>query len=276
MPGNWSSTCARPRSGPGGPCDTASDLRTEFTSRLRYDDASGRTPISSQLGCSRFRQRLWETRMKAISRRVVMTGMVAAGASVWAGRAIAQAPSGPFKLDPLPYPADKNEPHIDAQTMTIHHDRHHAAYVANLNTAAGQISGTRHPSRCRSVLAKLGDVPEAVRTAVRNNGGGHANHTMFWQIMGGSGGVPDGDLKAAVDRDLGGLEKIAGAVQRRRSARLRLGLGVRHRDANGKLALIDEAQPGYAADGRTARADGQRCLGARLLPEIPEPPRRTT
>ena len=64
------------------------------------------------------------------------------------------------------------------------------------------------PARCRHVLAKLGDVPEAVRTAVRNNGGGHANHTMFWQIMGGSGGVPDGDLKAAVDRDLGGLEKL--------------------------------------------------------------------
>jgi Fe-Mn family superoxide dismutase len=145
--------------------------------------------------------------MKAINRRVVMTGMVAAAANVWAARTFAQAPSGPFKLDPLPYPADKNEPHIDAQTMTIHHGRHHAAYVANLNTAAGQYPqlGTRP---LQEVLAKLGDVPEAVRTAVRNNGGGHANHTMFWQIMGGSGGAPDGDLKAAIDRDLGGLDKL--------------------------------------------------------------------
>ena len=123
-------------------------------------------------------------------------------------RAFAQAPAGPFTLPPLPYPANKNEPHIDAQTMEIHHDRHHAAYVTNLNAAvAAHADLAAKP--LHDILARLGDVPEAVRTAVRNNGGGHANHSMFWQIMGAPGGTgPEGELKAAIDRDLGGLEKL--------------------------------------------------------------------
>ena len=122
-------------------------------------------------------------------------------------RASAQAPSGPFKLEPLPYPSNKNEPHIDTQTMEIHHGRHHAAYVNNLNTAAAQYPelGSRP---LHEVLSKLADVPETVRTAVRNNGGGHANHTMFWQIMGGAGGEPDGDLRSAIVRDFGALDKL--------------------------------------------------------------------
>ena len=91
--------------------------------------------------------------------------------------------------------------------MEIHHDRHHAAYVANLNAAAKH---TRRSAGCalHGMLGKLGDVPEAIRTAVRNNGGGHANHTMFWQIMGGSGGEPAGEVKAAIERDLGGFDKF--------------------------------------------------------------------
>ena len=119
----------------------------------------------------------------------------------------AAAPSGPFKLDPLPYAANKNEPHIDAMTMEIHHGKHHAAYVNNLNTAAGQY-GDLGKTPLQDILAKLTDVPEAVRTAVRNNGGGHANHTMYWQIMGGAGGEPKGELKAAIDRDFSGLAKL--------------------------------------------------------------------
>jgi superoxide dismutase, Fe-Mn family len=91
--------------------------------------------------------------------------------------------------------------------MEIHHDRHHAAYVNNLNTIAKD-----HPAigttPLQDVLAKLGDVPEAVRTAVRNNGGGHANHTMFWQLMGPGGSKPEGEVAQAIDRDLGGLQKF--------------------------------------------------------------------
>src|SRR4029077_21216776 len=86
-------------------------------------------------------------------------------------------------LPPLPYPFDALEPHIDKQTMEIHHGKHHAAYVNNLNAAL-----EKHPDlQSKSVeelIRGLSTVPEAIRTAVRNNGGGHANHTMFWQIMG--------------------------------------------------------------------------------------------
>jgi len=145
--------------------------------------------------------------MSAINRRAALTGLVAMQAAVLMPRAYAQAPAGPFKLDPLPYPASKNEPHIDTQTMEIHHARHHGAYVNNLNVVAGQYPalGT---TPLDQVLGKLGDVPEAARTAVRNNGGAHANHIMFWQIMGGSGGAPTGELKAAIDRDFGGFDKL--------------------------------------------------------------------
>jgi Fe-Mn family superoxide dismutase len=148
-----------------------------------------------------------EMQMHSLNRRTMIAGSVAIGAAVLMRSAFAQAPSGPFKLEPLPYPASKNEPHIDTQTMEIHHGRHHAAYVNNLNSAAAQYAelGTRP---LHEILGKLGDVPEAVRTAVRNNGGGHANHAMFWQIMGGSGGEPKGDLKAAIDRDFGSFEKL--------------------------------------------------------------------
>ena len=143
--------------------------------------------------------------MVQFSRRGLLLG---AGAIVSVGgRAFAQAPTGPFKLDPLPYPANKNEPHIDAQTMELHHGRHHAAFVNNLNTVAAQ-NGEVGKVPLHELLAKLNDVPEAIRTTIRNNGGGHANHTMYWQIMGGSGGEPTGELKSAIERDLGGLEKL--------------------------------------------------------------------
>ncbi|WP_262030809.1 superoxide dismutase [Microvirga sp. Mcv34] len=142
-----------------------------------------------------------------LSRRHLLTGATLLAASAAIPRAWAQAPAGPFKLDPLPYAPSKNEPHIDAQTMEIHHDKHHAAYVNNLNAALGQnAEAAKMP--LQDMLANLSKVPESIRTAVRNNGGGHANHTMFWQIMGGQGGQPSGDLKAAIDRDLGGFQKF--------------------------------------------------------------------
>ena len=143
-----------------------------------------------------------------ISRRRLLLGASMLGASAaFSGRALAQAPAGPFKLDPLPYATNKNEPHIDAQTMELHHGRHHAAYVTALNGVAAQ-HGQVRTMPLHEMLAKLGELPEAIRTTVRNNGGGHANHTMFWQIMGGSGGEPQGELKAAIDRDLGGMQKF--------------------------------------------------------------------
>ncbi len=155
-----------------------------------------------------------------ITRRIVLGA--AGAAALEAPRAFAQAASGAapgaFTLPPLPYAPDANEPHIDAETMLLHHDRHHAAYVAALNGAVrdNAVLGERP---VHDLLARLPDVPDAVRATVRNNGGGHANHSMFWQVMGGSGGAPSGDVLAAVDRDLGGMEAM-------RTAFNRMGLGL--------------------------------------------------
>lgn len=142
-------------------------------------------------------------------RRSILAGLgaLAFAGSTGGARAQAAAPSGPYKLAPLPYAPTALEPHIDAKTMEIHHGRHHAAYVTNLNTALKD-HGDLAKLPLEQLLAKLGDVPEAVRTAIRNNGGGHANHTMFWEVMGGKGGEPTGDVKAAIERDLGGFAKL--------------------------------------------------------------------
>src|SRR5687767_14819741 len=97
-------------------------------------------------------------------------------------------------LPPLPYAFDALEPHIDAKTMEIHHGKHHQAYVNNLNAALEKAPELQNKS-LDELLKNLNGVPEAVRTAVRNNGGGHWNHTMFWQIMGpGAGGTPSGAI----------------------------------------------------------------------------------
>ncbi len=145
-----------------------------------------------------------------LSRRTALFGTAALASVFAAPRAWSQAApaaSGPFTLPPLPYAPNANEPHIDAQTMEIHHGRHHAAYVANLNTAVKDHSQVA-AMPIEQILAKLGEMPEGIRTALRNNGGGHANHTMFWGVMGGKGGAPSGDLAAAITRDLGGLDKL--------------------------------------------------------------------
>jgi len=112
-------------------------------------------------------------------------------------------PSGPFSLPPLPYAVDALEPHIDAQTMEIHHGRHHAAYVNNLNNALASAPDLARKS-IEEILTDLNSVPEAIRTAVRNNGGGHANHTLYWQTMSPSGRrTPAGELARAIDNRFG-------------------------------------------------------------------------
>lgn len=151
--------------------------------------------------------------MPDVNRRTLLAaaGAAAALASTVAspGRAFAadEAPTGPFKLPPLPYKFDALEPHIDAQTMELHHDKHHAAYVKNLN-AALKDHGEAAKLSLPELLAKIDELPEGIRTAVRNNGGGHANHSMFWEIMSPNGGAPDGELAAAITSDLGGLDKL--------------------------------------------------------------------
>ena len=109
------------------------------------------------------------------------------------------------ELPPLPYGFDALEPHIDAQTMQIHHDKHHGAYVTNLNAALDKHPDLKSKS-VEDLLRNLNSVPEDIRTAVRNNAGGHANHTMFWKIMKhNGGGNPAGDI-AQIINNLGGFE----------------------------------------------------------------------
>ena len=116
-----------------------------------------------------------------------------------------------YTVPDLAYPFDALEPHIDARTMEIHHDKHHAAYVANLNAA---LEGTEWMDRpIDSVLSNLEILPEDKRAAVRNNGGGHANHTLFWEIMGpDGGGEPSGDLAAAITDTFGSLDDLKAQV----------------------------------------------------------------
>jgi superoxide dismutase, Fe-Mn family len=144
--------------------------------------------------------------MPKLCRRSFLAGVAAVSAGTFvSGRGDAQQPpAGPFTLDPLAYPANALEPHIDARTMELHHDRHHGAAVAALNAAVKDHSAVA-AMRLEQLLFKLPELPESIQTAVRNNGGSHANHSMFWQIMGKGGGEPDAALERAIDRDFGGL-----------------------------------------------------------------------
>jgi superoxide dismutase, Fe-Mn family len=116
---------------------------------------------------------------------------------------ITTASNGPFTLPPLPYAYEALEPHIDARTMVIHHDKHHAAYVANLDKAVADFPELQTKS-VEELVKDLNAVPEKIRTAVRNNGGGHYNHSLFWQMMKkGGGGEPKGGLAKAIETKFG-------------------------------------------------------------------------
>ncbi|HUD45197.1 MAG TPA: superoxide dismutase [Candidatus Baltobacteraceae bacterium] len=142
-------------------------------------------------------------------RQVLKTTVLAsvAYAAAWPLRIANAQPAspagGPYTLPALPYPFDALEPHIDAQTMQIHHDKHHAAYVANLNKAVAEYPDLGQKP-VEDLLKDLGAIPEKIRTAVRNQGGGHYNHSMFWQMMTkNAGGEPSGELSKAIDKAFG-------------------------------------------------------------------------
>ena len=117
-------------------------------------------------------------------------------------------------LPPLPYPHDALEPHIDKQTMEIHHGKHHQAYVTNLNAALDK-HPELHAKSVEDLLKSINTVPEDIRGAVRNNGGGHANHSMFWQVMGPSaGGAPTGAIADAITSSFGAFDKLKEEVKK--------------------------------------------------------------
>ncbi len=144
-----------------------------------------------------------------MKRRDFLSASVALGAGFALPRwGSAADSSGPYELAPLPYAHDALEPHIDARTMEIHHSRHHQAYVNGLNAA---VAGTEWAEKTPDELvAMIRELPEEIRTAVRNHGGGHINHTLFWNTMSPQGGgEPSGELAKAIERDLGGFDDFA-------------------------------------------------------------------
>jgi len=143
-----------------------------------------------------------------------------------------------FELAPLPYDYAALEPHIDTQTMQIHHGKHHQAYVTNLNNA---IAGNAELEAMDPVtlVKNLDKVPEGIRTAVRNNAGGHVNHAMFWEIMGpNGGGAPTGALAAAIDSTFGSLDGLKEAVNKAGVGRFGSGWSWLIVDPAGKLAVV--------------------------------------
>ena len=157
-----------------------------------------------------------------------------------------------FELPALPYAFNALEPHIDAKTMEIHHDKHHAAYVAGLNTALEGLDGYEGKS-VESILAAIKDVPEAKRQAVINHGGGHANHSLFWTLLSASGGgAPSGDLAAAIDSTFGGVDAFK--EQFSNAAKTRFGSGWAWLVVNGAGALEVLSTPNQDSplmDGKT-------------------------
>jgi Fe-Mn family superoxide dismutase len=156
------------------------------------------------------------------------------------------------QLPNLPYDFAALEPHIDAQTMQIHHGKHHAAYVNNLNAALEKHAELAGKS-AEDLIRDLAKVPEAIRTAVRNNGGGHVNHTMFWEIMGpGKGGAPTGAVAEAINATFGGFDSFKEQMNKAGAGRFGSGW-VWLVDSGGKLAVESTAnQDNPTSDGKKA------------------------
>jgi Fe-Mn family superoxide dismutase len=145
-----------------------------------------------------------------------------------------------FEVPPLPYDYNALEPYIDTQTMQIHHDLHHGAYVTNLNNAIKE-SAVADWS-LEDLVSRLNEVPENIRTAVRNNAGGHINHSMFWQIMGpNKGGAPSGELATAIDQTFGSFEKFKEAFKDAGVKRFGSGWVWLVLDKGGQLQVISTA-----------------------------------
>jgi Fe-Mn family superoxide dismutase len=156
------------------------------------------------------------------------------------------------QLPALPYDFAALEPHIDSQTMQIHHGKHHAAYVNNLNAALEKHAALQSKS-AEDLIKNLSAVPEEIRTAVRNNGGGHVNHTMFWQIMGpGKGGAPSGAIAAAITGLSGSFDAFKEQMNKAGAGRFGSGW-VWLVDAGGKLAIESSPnQDNPMMDGKKA------------------------
>ena len=177
-----------------------------------------------------------------------------------------------FEVPPLPYDYNALEPHIDEQTMRLHHDKHHQAYVDKANAA---LEGTDWANESvEQILSIVDTLPEDKQAVVRNNAGGHANHSMFWEIMSpDGGGEPEGELADAINDTFGSLDELKKAVNDAGVNRFGSGWTWLVYDGTGPGGLLDR-EPGLADPPVRRAAPRQRRLGARVLPQLPEPPPR--
>ena len=174
-----------------------------------------------------------------------------------------------FEVPPLPYDYDALEPHIDEQTMQLHHDKHHQAYVDKANAALADTDWA-HES-VEHVLSILETFPEDKQKVLRNNAGGHANHSLFWEIMSpDGGGEPEGELGDAINDVFGSLDELKKAINEGGVNRFGSGWTWLVHDGTGLARLFDR-QPGLAAHAVRRAAPRHRRVGARLLPQVPEP-----
>jgi Fe-Mn family superoxide dismutase len=161
-----------------------------------------------------------------------------------------------YELPDLPYSTEALEPHIDGATMGIHHGKHHATYVAKLNDAVGENADLSGKS-IEELIADLGAVPSEIRGAVRNNGGGHANHSLFWSVMSpNGGGTPSGDLATAIDAAFGSLDEMKTAFKNAALTRFGSGWAWLVVKSDGSLAITSTPNQDNPLMGAAADCDG--------------------
>lgn len=160
----------------------------------------------------------------------------------------------PYALPPLPYAYDALEPHFDARTMEIHHTKHHQAYITNVNNALAEAGVTEVP--VEELIADIGALPQNVQGVVRNNGGGHANHALFWTVLTPEGGQPTGKVAQAIEDDLGGYERFKDAFTKAAQTRFGSGWAWLTVGKDGKLLVESSANQDSPLMGQFAGLSG--------------------
>ena len=160
----------------------------------------------------------------------------------------------PYALPPLPYAYDALEPHFDSRTMEIHHTKHHQAYITNVNNALSEAGVAEMP--VEQLIADIGSLPQAVQGVVRNNGGGHANHALFWTVLSPEGGKPTGKVAQAIEDDLGGYEKFKDAFTKAAQTRFGSGWAWLTVGKDGKLLVESSANQDSPLMGQFAGMSG--------------------
>ncbi len=178
-----------------------------------------------------------------ITRRTLLAGMAAGGATLALARFSLAGVKVDLTLPELPYAYDALEPHIDSETMTIHHGKHHQGYVNNLNNALKQSAPEWLTKPIEEIVANYTQLPEAIQTAVRNNGGGHFNHFLFWSMMAPAGktGKPSTELMKAIESSFGSMEEFKKTFSAKSVGQFGSGWGWLVLDADRKLAVTSTA-----------------------------------